>query len=105
MSFGLGVGRSATGFIDICRFGASIICGCTSEFESQVRRDVFMSAMASRFSFQSSAVRSMVTYSLQILRARHEMPPNKSPEPTAVGAVRSAIAVHVVGRRWLSFLR
>ena len=31
--------------------------------------------------------------------------PNKSPEPTAVGAVRSAIAVHAAGRRWLSFLR
>src|ERR1039457_1285994 len=32
-------------------------------------------------------------------------PPNKSPEPTAVGAVSSAVAVHVVSRRWLSFLR
>ena len=31
--------------------------------------------------------------------------PNKSPEPTAVGAVRSAIAVHVTSRRWLSFFR
>ena len=31
--------------------------------------------------------------------------PNKSPEPTAVGACRSAIAVHVAGRRWLSFHR
>src|SRR5436309_1766652 len=31
--------------------------------------------------------------------------PNKSPEPTAVGAVSSAIAVHVARRRWLSFLR
>jgi hypothetical protein len=31
--------------------------------------------------------------------------PNKSPEPTAVGAVRSAVAVHVVSRRWLSFFR
>ena len=31
--------------------------------------------------------------------------PNKSPEPTAVGAVSSAIAVHVVSRRWLSFFR
>ena len=31
--------------------------------------------------------------------------PNKSPEPTAVGAGCSAIAVHVAGRRWLSFLR
>jgi hypothetical protein len=31
--------------------------------------------------------------------------PNKSPEPTAVGAVSSAVAVHVKSRRWLSFLR
>ena len=31
--------------------------------------------------------------------------PNKSPEPTAVGACRSAVAVHVTSRRWLSFLR
>jgi hypothetical protein len=30
---------------------------------------------------------------------------NKSPEPTAVGAVSSAVAVHVASRRWLSFLR
>jgi len=33
------------------------------------------------------------------------MPPNKSPEPTAVGALRSAVAVHAASRRWLSFLR
>jgi hypothetical protein len=31
--------------------------------------------------------------------------PNKTLEPTAVGVVRSAIAVHVVSRRWLSFRR
>jgi len=31
--------------------------------------------------------------------------PNKSPEPTAVGAVSSAIAAHVAGRRWFSFFR
>jgi hypothetical protein len=30
---------------------------------------------------------------------------NKSPEPTAVGAVSSAVAVHAASRRWLSFLR
>jgi hypothetical protein len=30
---------------------------------------------------------------------------NKSPEPTAVGAFSSAVAVHVADRRWLSFLR
>ena len=31
--------------------------------------------------------------------------PNKSPEPTAVGAGSSAVAVHVASRRWLSFCR
>jgi len=31
--------------------------------------------------------------------------PNKSPEPTAVGAVSSAVAVHVASRRWLSYVR
>ena len=30
---------------------------------------------------------------------------NKSPEPTAVGAVSSAVAVRVASRRWLSFFR
>jgi hypothetical protein len=31
--------------------------------------------------------------------------PNQSPEPTAVGACSSAIAVHAASRRWLSFFR
>jgi hypothetical protein len=31
--------------------------------------------------------------------------PNKTLEPTAVGAVRSAVAVHAASRRWLSFFR
>jgi hypothetical protein len=31
--------------------------------------------------------------------------PNKSPEPTAIGAGSSAVAVHAASRRWLSFLR
>jgi hypothetical protein len=31
--------------------------------------------------------------------------PNKTLEPTADGACSSAIAVHAVSRRWLSFLR
>ena len=34
-----------------------------------------------------------------------DRPSNKSPEPTAVGAVSSAVAVHVASRRWLSFFR
>jgi hypothetical protein len=31
--------------------------------------------------------------------------PNQSPEPTAVGACSSAVAVHITSRRWLSFFR
>jgi len=31
--------------------------------------------------------------------------PNQSPEPTAVGACSSAVAVHAASRRWLSFFR
>jgi len=40
-----------------------------------------------------------------VLLLIHRQPPNKSPEPTAVGAVSSAVAVHVASRRWLSFFR
>ena len=40
-----------------------------------------------------------------VSRQRRAMMPNKSPEPTAVGACSSAIAVHVASRRWLSFFR
>ena|ERR1039457_4303994 len=39
------------------------------------------------------------------LRSHKKPTPNKSPKPTAVGACRSAVAVHVTSRRWLSFLR
>jgi hypothetical protein len=41
-------------------------------------------------------------YSEQIGRFE---PPNQSPEPAAVGAFSSAIAVHAARRRWFSFGR
>ena len=40
-----------------------------------------------------------------LMRNRLRLPPNKSPEPTAVGTDSSAVAVHVASRRWLSFFR
>ena len=40
-----------------------------------------------------------------MMRLDKDYPPNKSLEPTAVGAVSSAIAVRVASRRWLSFFR
>ena len=44
-------------------------------------------------------------YLSDIFMKIHESWPNKSPEPTAVGACGSAVAVHVTSRRWLSFFR
>jgi hypothetical protein len=37
--------------------------------------------------------------------SKNEFSHRLSPEPTAVGAVRSAVAVHIASRRWLSFFR
>jgi hypothetical protein len=37
--------------------------------------------------------------------SKNEFSHSLSPEPTAVGAVSSAVAVRVTSRRWLSFLR
>ena len=37
--------------------------------------------------------------------SKNEFSHRLTPEPTAVGAGRSAIAVHVASRRWLSFFR
>jgi hypothetical protein len=59
-------------------------------------------------------IETEMSFLLQIVAGKHHnlshfkleaTRPNKSPEPTAVGAVGSAIAVHVASRRWLSFLR
>jgi hypothetical protein len=44
-------------------------------------------------------------FCILLLRHYRRVVPNKSPEPTAVGAVSSAIAVHAASRRWLSFFR
>ena len=38
------------------------------------------------------------------LISQNHNPPPKSPEPTPVGAGRSAVAAHVASRRWLSIL-
>ena len=67
------------------------------------------SAMLDHIQFSSSPVPEPSVLSLFIcgtlLICYRVTRPNKSPEPTAVGAVSSAIAVHVASRRWLSFFR
>ena len=57
------------------------------------------------FARRASAEPSFRRFDFMMLGLKDSQWPNKSPEPTAVGAGRSAIAVHVVSRRWLSFLR
>jgi hypothetical protein len=48
----------------------------------------------------------MLAQNAQISGKRNQMPwPNQSPEPTAVGAVRYAVAVHAARKAWLNFLR
>ena len=42
---------------------------------------------------------------MNYVQLQKAMPPNQSPEPTAVDVVRSAVAVHVASRRWLTSLR
>ena len=43
--------------------------------------------------------------SRRIRWSKNEFSHRLSPEPTAVGAGRSAVAVPAASRRWLSFLR
>jgi hypothetical protein len=44
-------------------------------------------------------------YRRQFFEMTTKATPDQSPEPTAVGAVSSAVAVHAASRRWLSFFR
>jgi len=52
-----------------------------------------------------SAEPSFRRFDFMMLGLKDSQWPNKSPEPTAVGACRSAVAVHAASRRWLSFFR
>ena len=68
--------------------------------------------MSARFGFYAHCARRAKLHSSSVdsdgtrqVESSQTMLPNKSPEPTAVGAGRSAIAVHAASRRWLSFFR
>jgi hypothetical protein len=54
-------------------------------------------------SFALFSIAVMSFFSIRFLSIT--MWPNKSPEPTAVNACSSAVAVHAASRRWLSFFR
>ena len=59
------------------------------------------------FEQRASAARRVLraSFFMELLTADTASWPNKSPEPTAVGAGSSAVAVHAASRRWLSFFR
>ena len=78
------------------RFEMSKISGVSS---GSARAGLMRRASAAACRFMSILIR-------QCLFGRDTlMWPNKALEPTAVGAVSSAVAVHVASRRWLSFFR
>jgi len=62
-----------------------------------VRYGVILAAFAVLAHFSSEHFAPMFQFTTML--------PNQSPEPTAVGACSSAIAVHAASRRWLSFFR
>jgi hypothetical protein len=74
-----------------------------SERLGQRRHYDFMS-LRPCFDWHSVSVGTLLPRLAEIMKI-YELWPNKSPEPTAVGAVSSAIAVHAASRRWLSFFR
>ena len=73
------------------------VCRETSVAQSQVSDFLFAVEYIVLFGAASAAFESVFSYLHKLLSGW----PNKSPEPTAVGAVSSAIAVHVASR--LSF--
>ena len=72
-------------------------------FLSEIRQDTLSVVLGGYcVCCQLHSLCRLAIYSLQICMSYR---PNKSPEPTAVGACSSAVAVHVASRRWLSFFR
>jgi hypothetical protein len=51
------------------------------------------------------AMQNLDEMSRRIRWSENEFSHSLAPEPAAVGAGRSAVAVHVASRRWLSFFR
>jgi hypothetical protein len=50
-------------------------------------------------------MQSLVEMSRRMQWSKNEFSHSLSPEPTAVGAGSSAVAVHIASRRWFSFFR
>jgi len=57
------------------------------------------------FAQRANAEPSFRCFDFMMLGLKDSQWPNQSPEPTAVGAGSSAVAVHAASRRWLSFFR
>jgi hypothetical protein len=89
-------------------FGLAVFGLVLARRESRVWRIVWTSALI--VSILCGVLEIIAGQHIARQRAKHDSSmrltmPNKSPEPTAVGAGSSAVAVHVASRRWLSFFR
>ena len=94
---------------DIFRFELAGLAGddlSSLVLMSQISEVSFGLARAG-FARRANAARRVLraSFFMEFLSAATASWPNKSPEPTAVGACSSAVAVHAASRRWLSFFR
>ena len=90
-----------------CRFEAVQVAGGTRFHRRVVVTLGFVPQAGFRFSIPVS---TLVVAVFAFVGCYHifvsvDHPPNKTPEPTAVGHRSSAVAAYVVSRRWLSFFR
>ena len=72
-----------------------------TDFDATAKQYLWHSTVVPRVDVDD--VHEPFRYIEEVLKMKYR--PNKSPEPAAVGAVSSAVAVHVASRRWLSFFR
>ena len=88
--------------------GSSIYSARRDSHASRFHRIIFcpaMESLAGAYRILFMLDMDDLGFITEIMSLKIDQWPNKSPEPTAVGAVRSAIAVHAASRRWLSFFR
>jgi hypothetical protein len=88
-------------------FGLAVFGLVLARRESRAWRVIWTSALV--VSILCGVLEIVAGQRIAQQRSKHDSSrltmPNKSPEPTAVGAVSSAVAVHAASRRWLSFFR
>jgi len=97
----------------VAGFCVSVVMWSAEDSRTYSTDEAFIQFLQHGFDFQISPwfllaagfMLCSVFWICRLFLMRRDHTPNKSPEPTAVGAVSSAVAVHATSRRWLSFFR